>query len=42
MSTTHSNLNPVNPDKPKRAAIVIANGATSSSTGCRSGSGGRS
>jgi putative intracellular protease/amidase len=30
---THSNLNPVNPDKPKRAAIIIANGATSTSTG---------
>lgn len=30
---SHGNLNPVNPDKPKRAAIVIANGATSTSTG---------
>ena len=33
MAHTHGNLNPVNPDRPKRAAIVIANGATSSSTG---------
>jgi putative intracellular protease/amidase len=30
---THSDLNPVNPDKPKRAAIVISNPAVSSSTG---------
>jgi putative intracellular protease/amidase len=30
---THSNLNPVNPDKPKRAAIVISNPAVSTSTG---------
>jgi putative intracellular protease/amidase len=30
---SHSNLNPVNPDKPKRAAIVISNAAVSSSTG---------
>ncbi len=30
---THSNLNPVNPDHPKRAAIVISNAATSTSTG---------
>jgi putative intracellular protease/amidase len=32
-SMTHSNLNPVDPAHPKRAAIVIANGATSTSTG---------
>jgi putative intracellular protease/amidase len=30
---SHSNLNPVNPARPKRAAIVISNTATSSSTG---------
>lgn len=30
---THSDLNPVNPNSPKRAAIVISNSATSSSTG---------
>jgi putative intracellular protease/amidase len=30
---THSDLNPVNPDKPKRAAIVISNPAVSTSTG---------
>jgi len=30
---SHSDLNPVNPDKPKRAAIVISNPAVSSSTG---------
>jgi putative intracellular protease/amidase len=30
---THSNLNPVNPDKPKRAAIVISNPAVSTTTG---------
>lgn len=30
---THSNRNPVNPDKPKRAAIVISNAAVSTSTG---------
>jgi putative intracellular protease/amidase len=30
---THSNRNPVNKHKPKRAAIVISNGAVSSSTG---------
>jgi putative intracellular protease/amidase len=30
---SHSNLNPVNPDKPKRAAIVISNPAVSTSTG---------
>lgn len=30
---SHSNLNPVSPDKPKRAAIVISNPATSTSTG---------
>jgi putative intracellular protease/amidase len=30
---THSDLNPVNPDKPKCAAIVISNPAVSSSTG---------
>jgi putative intracellular protease/amidase len=30
---THSNLNPVNPREPKRAAIVISNGAVSTSTG---------
>jgi putative intracellular protease/amidase len=30
---THSNLNPVDPARPKRAAIVISNAAVSSSTG---------
>jgi putative intracellular protease/amidase len=30
---THSDLNPVNPNKPKRAAIVISNTAVSTSTG---------
>jgi putative intracellular protease/amidase len=30
---THSNLNPVDPSKPKRAAIVISNSAVSTSTG---------
>ena len=30
---THSNLNPVNPAHPKRAAIVISNSAVSTSTG---------
>ena len=30
---SHSDLNPVNPGKPKRAAIVISNPAVSSSTG---------
>lgn len=30
---THSDLNPVNPAKPKRAAIVISNAAVSTSTG---------
>jgi putative intracellular protease/amidase len=30
---THADLNPVNPTEPKRAAIVISNSATSSSTG---------
>jgi putative intracellular protease/amidase len=30
---THSDLNPVNPAKPKRAAIVISNPAVSTSTG---------
>jgi putative intracellular protease/amidase len=30
---THSDLNPVNPDKPKCAAIVISNPSTSTSTG---------
>jgi len=30
---SHSDLNPVNPAKPKRAAIVISNAAVSTSTG---------
>jgi putative intracellular protease/amidase len=30
---THSNLNPVNPARPRRAAIVISNAAVSTSTG---------
>jgi putative intracellular protease/amidase len=30
---SHSDLNPVNPAKPKRAAIVISNGTVSTSTG---------
>jgi putative intracellular protease/amidase len=30
---SHSNLNPVNPERPKRAAIVISNGAVSTTTG---------
>lgn len=30
---THSDRNPVNPAKPKRAAIVISNAAVSTSTG---------
>jgi putative intracellular protease/amidase len=30
---THSDQNPVNPDRPKRAAIVISNAAVSTSTG---------
>jgi putative intracellular protease/amidase len=30
---SHSNLNPVNPAKPKRAAIIISNAAVSTSTG---------
>src|SRR5436189_5065971 len=30
---THSDLNPVNPNKPKRAAIVISNAAVSTTTG---------
>jgi putative intracellular protease/amidase len=30
---THSDLNPVNPNRPKRAAIVISNPAVSASTG---------
>jgi putative intracellular protease/amidase len=30
---SHSNLNPVNPERPRRAAIVISNGAVSTTTG---------
>jgi hypothetical protein len=30
---THSNRNPVDPDAPKRAAIVVSNPAVSTSTG---------
>ena len=30
---SHSNLNPVDPSRPKRAAIVVSNPAVSTSTG---------